>query len=268
MNIVLNTLIFDLDDTLLWDKKSIKESLLATCNEAYALAGVDPELLFEAVKERAPEEYKKQSFYPLTVALGINPFEGLWGSFNDVHDARLRAMAADIGAYQFDVWMQALRSVGNEDLSLARKLSRTFIYYRETLPYVFEETFDVLTQLNKAFQLVLLTNGAPSLQLKKLEMTPALVPFFNRIFISGSYGVGKPDLGFYQYVLGQLDLKPEHAAMIGDNLHTDIIGGNQAKLTTIWLNREGTKNETSITPDIEIVSLREMHEVVERISIS
>ncbi|GAK06728.1 HAD family hydrolase [Geomicrobium sp. JCM 19038] len=264
---MINTLIFDLDDTLLWDKKSIKEALLATCNDAYRIAGIDADLLFNAVKEVAPIEYKKQDFYPVTVALGINPFEGLWGNFNDVNDSRLRQMGDSISVYQFDVWMESLRSVGNEDLSLARKLAKRFITYRETLPYVYEDTFDVLSSLQKTFQLVLLTNGAPSLQQKKLQMTPALVPFFNRIFISGSFGVGKPDTSLFNHCLSQLNIKPEEAVMIGDNLHTDIIGGNGVNLTTVWINREGSSNDTDIIPTIEIKNLRELNEVLERISI-
>lgn len=98
-------------------------------------------------------------------------------------------------------------------------------------------------------------------------MTPALVPFFNRIFISGSFGVGKPDTSLFNHCLSQLNIKPEEAVMIGDNLHTDIIGGNGVNLTTVWINREGTSNDTDIIPTIEIKNLRELNEVLERISI-
>ncbi|MBB6449117.1 putative hydrolase of the HAD superfamily [Geomicrobium halophilum] len=255
---MVHTLLFDLDDTLLWDKKSISESLLATCNDASRKAGVDSSELMEAVKAVAPSLYEEQSFYPLTTMLGINPFEGLWGTFDDIHDVRFREMGANIRVYQFDVWMEALRKVGNEDLSLARELSRRFIEYRETLPYVYEETFEVLTRMSKSYQLALVTNGAPSLQIKKLEMTKALIPHFDRVVISGSFGIGKPDPSIFLHALAQFEAKKDQAVMIGDNLHTDILGANRAGIKSVWLNRDQEQNDSAIIPNAEINHLREL----------
>ncbi|SDI27156.1 HAD family hydrolase [Natribacillus halophilus] len=262
---MIHTLLFDLDDTLIWDKKSISESLLATSNDAARQTGIDSGELMEAVKTVAPTLYEEQSFYPLTTALGINPFEGLWGMFDDIHDARLREMGANIGMYQFEVWTEALKKVEVDDLSLARELSRRFIEYRETLPYVYEETFEVLTKMDIPYQLALVTNGAPSLQLKKLQMTKALVPFFDRIIISGAFGVGKPDSSIFRHTLTQLGAEKEQTVMIGDNLHTDIVGGNQAGIKTIWVNREQAENNTDIIPEVEITTLRELEDAIGRI---
>ncbi|AXF54949.1 HAD family hydrolase [Salicibibacter kimchii] len=263
---MIHTLLFDLDDTLLWDKKSISESLLATCNEAFRQVGVESTELMEAVRTVAPTLYEKQSFYPLTTALGINPFEGLWGTFDDIHDVRLREMGANIRMYQFEVWTEALKNVGIEDFSLARELSKHFIDYRETLPYVYEETFEVLTKMNIPYQLALVTNGAPSLQLKKLHMTKALIPHFDRIVISGAFGVGKPDTSIFSYALEQLGADANQTVMIGDNLHTDIIGGIRAGLKTIWLNRDHEEADTGIVPDAEISTLRELEETLGKLN--
>ncbi|QDI90025.1 HAD family hydrolase [Salicibibacter halophilus] len=263
---MIHTLLFDLDDTLLWDKKSVSEALLATCNEAYRQAGVESDALMEAVRAVAPSLYEKQSFYPLTTALGINPFEGLWGTFDDIHDVRLREMGANIRMYQFEVWTEALKKVGIEDFSLARELSKRFIEYRETLPYVYEETFEVLTKMNVPYQLALVTNGAPSLQLKKLQMTKALIPHFDRIIISGAFGVGKPDPSIFSHALHQLDTERNQTVMIGDNLHTDIVGGNRSELKTIWVNRDDAEPDTSIVPDVEISTLRELEDALDKLN--
>ena len=45
--------LFDLDDTLLWDDRSVKEAFEATCQTAAAATGVDPDALEESVRTRS-----------------------------------------------------------------------------------------------------------------------------------------------------------------------------------------------------------------------
>ena len=79
---MIKAIIFDLDDTLLWDKKSVKESFRAVCLEAEEKTGVFHEVFEETVREEARQLYSKLDIFPFTKKIGINPFEGLWGTLD------------------------------------------------------------------------------------------------------------------------------------------------------------------------------------------
>lgn len=78
---MIKAVFFDLDDTLLWDQKSVKEAFVATCTYASGKYNLKPEELEEAVRKEARELYASYETYEFTQMIGINPFEGLWGDF-------------------------------------------------------------------------------------------------------------------------------------------------------------------------------------------
>ena len=49
---------------------------------------------------------------------------------------------------------------------------------------------------------------------------------------------------------------------MGDNLRSDVLGANNYGITSVWLNRDGSANETDITPDVEIRSLTELLDII------
>jgi putative hydrolase of the HAD superfamily len=111
---MIKAIIFDLDDTLLWDQKSIKEAFVATCKIAEERYGIEANQLEEAVREAARNLYSSYEFYPFTQMIGINPFEGLWGDFLDDHDD-FKKMKEVVPAYRKDAWTTGLRAMGVDD---------------------------------------------------------------------------------------------------------------------------------------------------------
>lgn len=51
--------------------------------------------------------------------------------------------------------------------------------------------------------------------------------------------VRKPNPVFFEHVLSELGIKPHEAAMIGDRLHADVLGGNRMGMYTIYVKRRG-----------------------------
>ena len=80
---MIKAIFFDLDDTYLWDQKSVKEAFSATCLKAAEKFNIDSEDLKSAVREEARKLYSGYETYPFTQMIGINPFEGFWGNFLD-----------------------------------------------------------------------------------------------------------------------------------------------------------------------------------------
>ncbi|MGG1678093.1 HAD family hydrolase [Neobacillus sp. NRS-1170] len=260
---MIKAIFFDLDDTLLWDQKSIKEAFAATCKVAQEKHGLDPIQFEEAVREAARNLYSSYEFYSFTQMIGINPFEGLWGNFLDDQD-EFKKMKETVPAYRKNAWTLGLKAMGIEDPDFGHELAERFPQERRNLPFVYEETFKILDDLKDNYQLLLLTNGSPDLQNTKLAITPELVPYFDQIVISGDFGRGKPDPAIFEHALERMSLHKEEAIMVGDNLMTDILGANRAGIKSVWINRH-KKERNEVIPSYEIKHLEELYSILEEL---
>jgi len=254
---MIKTIIFDLDDTLLWDKRSVAVSLRMTCSFAEEKCGVDAFLLEQAIRSEAPASYSETGVYDFTQSIGINPFEGLWGEFDD-EGKGFQSMKTLMPEYRRTAWTLALKKLGVDDQELGLELSEYFPLMRRNNPIVYDETFQVLEQLKGHYRMLLLTNGSPSLQQTKLEMTPEIAPYFDDIVVSGAFGIGKPDASIFEFALSKTDSTKAEAVMVGDNLLTDILGAKRAGIKSVWLNRENKPAHESIFPDFEINNLQDL----------
>lgn len=254
---MITTLFFDLDDTLLWDKQSIKTAFEETCK---LVSELDSEKFELAVRNEAIKLYQSYSTYPFTQMIGINPFEGLWGTFNDAGDS-FQEMHQLIPEYQKNAWINGLKACGIDDPALGEILAKEFVVNRQKHPFVYEETFHVLDALKDKYQLLLLTNGSPSLQQLKLAITPEIKPYFDYIIISGDVGCGKPEPKIFEFALDKAQVTAKEVLMIGDNLMTDILGANRTGIKNIWINHHNIMPE-EVQPTYEVSSLKEILPII------
>ncbi|TSB47090.1 HAD family hydrolase [Alkalicoccobacillus porphyridii] len=259
---MIKAVFFDLDDTLLWDRKSVEQAFKATCEYAKEQdRRIDVKELEESVRSEAKRLYASFETYEFTQLIGINPFEGLWANFQD-HEQSFQKLKELAPGYRFSSWDLGLKQIGIDDEHLAKELSERFPLERRKHPFVYEETFAVLDQLRDEYQLLLITNGSPDLQNIKLELTPELVPYFDHIVISGAYGKGKPDKGIFEHALSLMELDKDEVMMVGDNLMTDILGAERAGIASIWVNRHN-QTATDVVPTFEVESLTEVASILE-----
>ncbi|WP_274650657.1 HAD family hydrolase [Paenibacillus humicola] len=250
--------LFDLDDTLLWDDRSVKEAFQATCAAAAEKTGVDPDALEEAVRREARSLYESYETFPFTKMIGINPFEGLWANFTQGEQEQFRKLERLAPGYRRESWTRGLRALGVNDEELGAELAERFPAERRKRPIVYDETFRVLDKLKGRFKLLLLTNGSPDLQLEKLAGVPDLAPYFDHIVISGQFGEGKPAASIFRHALDRLGVQPEEGIMVGDKLTTDILGANTIGMTSVWINRHGVQHTGEIVPSHEIRHLEDL----------
>ena len=262
---MIKAIIFDLDDTLLWDKKSVEMAFGKTCEHAAQVHNLNPVELEEAVRLEARKLYESYETYDFTQMIGINPFEGLWGTFED-EGASFKKMKEVVPGYRKDAWTNGLQRIGINDEDLGGKLAELFPKERKKHPYLYEETFKVLDRLKDTYKLILLTNGSPSLQYTKLEITSELVPYFDPIIISGAFGIGKPDASIFQHVLTESGVTADEAIMVGDNLMTDILGASRVGMRSVWINRENRLQSEEVVPTYEIDQLEKLFPILEELN--
>jgi len=101
-----------------------------------------------------------------------------------------------------------------------------------------------------------------NVQNKRIRQS-VIAPFFKEIIISEEVGVSKPDPAIFHYALRHFStLDPRNMLMIGDNLHSDILGGKNSGIDTCWYNPAIVENITDILPTYEIHHLKEILNLV------
>ena len=124
-----------------------------------------------------------------------------------------------------------------------------------------EEAVDALS---KKYRLFLASNGTASVQ--KGRMTSAnLYRFFETVFVSQEIGHNKPSKAYFDACFARIPgFDPEKAMIVGDSLSSDIKGGLNAGIKTVWVNPEH-KPWVDIRPDYEIEFLSQLEELLENL---
>jgi putative hydrolase of the HAD superfamily len=261
----VKAVLFDLDDTLLWDDRSVSEAFRDTCRLAAETTGIKEEQLEAAVRREARALYESFETYSFTQMIGINPFEALWGKFERGDSEMFRKLQKLAPDYRVNAWTKGLIALGVDNPELGRQLAEWFPAQRRNLKYVYEETFSVLDELRGLYKLLLLTNGSPDLQQEKLDGMPELIPYFDSIVISGNFGEGKPSSKLFAYAMEQIGITPDEGIMVGDKLTTDILGANRVGMTSVWINRHNVTRNDDIIPTHEIKSLSELPDLLKKL---
>jgi putative hydrolase of the HAD superfamily len=250
--------IFDLDDTLLWDERLSRQALLEAAAAGAARTGADAGRLAADAGRAAAALWHAHAPVERCEQLGIVAFEALWGHFHGEEDY-LRHLREWVPGFRVEIWRRALAAQGVDDEELAAGLGALFARRRRELQAPLPGAGDVLQRLRAAgLRLGLLTNGAASLQREKIE-TSGLGLFFDAIVVSGEIGTGKPAPEIFHHLLGRLGVEPSAALMVGNSLARDIAGARRAGLATCWLALEDAEEPVGLAePDFTIRSLGEV----------
>ena len=122
-----------------------------------------------------------------------------------------------------------------------------------------EEAVDALS---KKYRLFLASNGTASVQ--KGRMTSAnLYRFFETVFVSQEIGHNKPSKAYFDACFSTIPgFDKEKAMIVGDSLSSDIKGGINAGIKTVWVNPDH-KDCGEIKPDYEIEYLHQLEALLE-----
>ncbi len=70
---------------------------------------------------------------------------------------------------------------------------------------------------------------------------------------------GKPEPFLFEEALAELGVDAHQAVMVGDNLRTDVMGGRNAGMATVWVNRWGAiAGDPDVTADLEVKTVHEL----------
>jgi len=225
---MIEFLFLDLDDTIL----DFKKAEYIAIGKTIADFGVEPT---DAIRHRYHEinkwHWEQLELGTMTRAeILVNRFRALFGELRVAVDAQ----------------------------QVARTYEKNLSQGHWFLPGA-EET---VADLSKKYRLFLASNGTASVQ--KGRMTSAnLYRFFETVFVSQEIGHNKPSKAYFDACFASIPgFEPAKAMIVGDSLSSDIKGGINAGIKTVWVNPEH-KPCGDIKPDYEIEALHQLPALLE-----
>jgi len=124
----------------------------------------------------------------------------------------------------------------------------------------YPDTIETLMKL-KALNLKLgiITDGITLKQWEKL-IRLGIYHYFDEVITSEEYGLGKPNIEFFQYGLKKIGLKPEEVVYIGDRVDKDIKPAQKVGMSTIRILKGKYKN---LDNDTECPTVNKLSEIVD-----
>lgn len=230
----MNTIIFDIDDTLYDQAQSFHKTVREMFSEP--LSDEDVDKLY-----RTSRNYSEVLFD-----------QSERGEISQLQWQTGRVMAAckDFGIpidFQKAVAFHEHYVVEQNNISLFPKA---------------RELLDTLYEQRK--QLAILTNGEAQHQKMKIDQL-GLKKWFpiENIFISETIGHAKPKREVFDFVEKKLHLDKTKTVYVGDNYEKDIVGAKRAGWQAIWMNHRNRElpKGASDQPDIEVKNAKELLKV-------
>lgn len=134
---------------------------------------------------------------------------------------------------------------------IARKRLRLYPQVQETLD-----------QLRSHYRMAVVSDAQRTYAIPEL-LAVGLLNYFNPIIISGDYGYRKPDPRLFQKALDALQIRPEQALFLGNDLYHDIFGAQQVGMKAIFLSSDqGDPPYQTISPDYTISRFAELSQAI------
>ena len=104
----------------------------------------------------------------------------------------------------------------------------------EIMPHVHE----TLSVLHPQWNIAVATNAEDSTEedIREVLIKTGIMNYIDKVYCYRTIGYKKPSADFFYYVLNDLNIKPEHVIMIGDDYQADVLGALQNGNRAIWYN--------------------------------
>ena len=133
---------------------------------------------------------------------------------------------------------------------------RQLVEHTEPLPGALE----TLRRLRKGGHTIsIITNGLREVQPPRLERTGVAELVNGTTVISDDIGVAKPDVRYFDHVWDQLGRPPKNEiTVIGDSANSDLRGGMNFGVRTIWINARDKPLPEGVRADRTVRSVAEL----------
>ena len=201
------------------------------------------------------------------VHFGIDPTEetlALYSTINAAHWKRLELGEISREEVKVGRYRELFETIGVECDPV-----KATAYYESMLAighYFMPGAPELLGELYRKYRLYIVSNGTAKVQEGRIGSS-GITKYMDGIFISQILGANKPDKQCFDICFAEIpDFSLSETVIIGDSLSSDIKGGINAGITTVWFNPKGIENDSDIKPDYTINELSEVPGLLSQIS--
>lgn len=201
------------------------------------------------------------------VHFGIDPTEetlALYSTINAAHWKRLELGEISREEVKVGRYRELFKTIGVECDPV-----KATAYYESMLAighYFMPGAPELLEELYRKYRLYIVSNGTAKVQEGRIGSS-GIAKYMDGIFISQILGANKPDKQFFDICFAEIpDFLLSETVIIGDSLSSDIKGGINAGITTVWFNPKEIENDSDIKPDYTINELSEVPGLLSQIS--
>lgn len=201
------------------------------------------------------------------VHFGIDPTEetlALYSTINAAHWKRLELGEISREEVKVGRYRELFKTIGVECDPV-----KATAYYESMLAighYFMPGAPELLEEIYRKYRLYIVSNGTAKVQEGRIGSS-GIAKYMDGIFISQILGANKPDKQFFDICFAEIpDFSLSETVIIGDSLSSDIKGGINAGITTVWFNPKGIENDNDIKPDYTIKELSEVPGLLSQIS--
>ena len=201
------------------------------------------------------------------VHFGIDPTEetlALYSTINAAHWKRLELGEISREEVKVGRYRELFKTIGVECDPV-----KATAYYESMLAighYFMPGAPELLEELYGKYRLYIVSNGTAKVQEGRIGSS-GIAKYMDGVFISQVLGANKPDKQFFDICFSEIpDFSLSETVIIGDSLSSDIKGGINAGIITVWFNPKGIENDNDIKPDYTIKELSEVPGLLSQIS--
>jgi HAD superfamily hydrolase (TIGR01549 family) len=158
----------------------------------------------------------------------------------------------DLGALRRAGLQAAFAEVGEDAASVEHAMQ---VYYqaRNTVE-LYEDVLPALAEIGTLAMVGSISNGNANLE------TIGLAHHFTFSLSAAAHGSAKPDPAIFLAACAALDVAPQDAVYVGDDILLDVQGAQRAGLRAVWLNRTGSTRhlEHGVVPDAICCNMAEL----------
>jgi putative hydrolase of the HAD superfamily len=122
---------------------------------------------------------------------------------------------------------------------------------------------EVLDILRQRLPLAVVTDAQSAYARGELHKV-GILEYFDPVVVSGDFGYRKPDRRLFQFALDGLGVSAEHTLFVGNDMHRDIYGAQEAGMTTVLFDSDqGTKKHLDCQADFTITDHRQIVEILD-----
>lgn len=196
------------------------------------------------------------------IELNIDPTDNILSRYSEINVAQWKLM--EIGKLTREEVKVRRYQLLFDEYKINASAEKATSIYEEKLKighYFIDGAEQMLESLYNKYNLYLVSNGATAVQNSRLDSSN-IRKHFKDIFISQEIGYDKPSKQFFDICFSTItNFNKNEAVIVGDSLSSDIQGGINAEIKTIWFNPKGQMVSMPV-PDYEIKVLGDLADLV------